>query len=49
MKEKADTPEKKKRHQDGIRGLTQAEIATLRALEAVEDEASTRPEQAAKL
>ena len=31
----------------GIRGLTQAEIATLRALGAVEDEASTSPEQAA--
>jgi WD40 repeat protein len=30
----------------GIRGLTQAEIATLRALGAVEDEASTSPEQA---
>jgi WD40 repeat protein len=36
----------------GIRGLTQAEIATLRALGAVEDEAdeqSSRPEQAAQL
>jgi WD40 repeat protein/transcriptional regulator with XRE-family HTH domain len=36
----------------GIRGLTQAEIATLRALGAVEDEAdeqSSRPEQAAEL
>jgi WD40 repeat protein len=29
----------------GIRGLTQAEIATLRALGAIEDEASTSPEQ----
>jgi len=36
----------------GIRGLTQAELATLRALGAVEDEAdeqSSRPEQAAEL
>jgi WD40 repeat protein len=33
----------------GIRGLTQAEIATLRALGAIEDEASTSPEQAAQL
>ena len=32
----------------GIRGLSQAEIATLRALGAVEDEASTSPEQAAQ-
>jgi len=35
----------------GIRGLTQAEIATLRSLGAVEDEAdeqSSRPEQAAQ-
>ena len=36
----------------GIQGLTRAEIATLRALGAVEDEAdeqSSRPEQAAQL
>jgi WD40 repeat protein len=36
----------------GIRGLTQAEIATLRALGAVEDvtdEQSSRPDQAAQL
>ena len=33
----------------GIRGLTQAEIATLRALGAVEDEASTSPEHTAQL
>ena len=32
----------------GIRGLTEAEIATLRALGAVEDEASPSPEQAAQ-
>jgi WD40 repeat protein len=33
----------------GIRGLTQAEVATLRALGAVEDEQSPSPDQAAQL